>query len=159
MSVATVRRLCARIFDVGESRVRILDSKRAAEALSAEDVRELVKEKVVVILASKGPSRKAARHKQSRLRKGRRRGPGSKKGTSTSQKTLWIRKIRSQRKLLHALKPRIAKGSFRKVYKMVKGNAFKNKRALSTYLTENKLLLSESQSGESGAKRVLTKND
>ncbi len=71
MSVSTVRRLCSRIFKVGESRVKILDAKRAAEALSAEDVRELVKEKVVVIIASKGPSRKAARHKQSRVRAGR----------------------------------------------------------------------------------------
>ncbi|MDP3742679.1 MAG: 50S ribosomal protein L19e [Candidatus Micrarchaeota archaeon] len=147
MSVATVRRLCARIFDVGESRVKILDAKRASEALSAEDVRELVKEKVVVIIASKGPSRKAARHKQSRIRAGRRRGEGSKKGTSISQKTLWIRKIRSQRKLLRSLKSTLtAKGAFRKVYKMVKGNAFKNKHALSTYLKENKLLT------ETGAK-------
>ncbi len=140
MSVSTVRRLCSRIFKVGESRVKILDAKRAAEALSAEDVRELVKEKVVVIIASKGPSRKAARHKQSRIRAGRRRGQGSKKGTSVSQKTLWIQKIRSQRKLLRALKSRVAKGEFRKVYKMIKGNAFKNKHALSTYLKENKLL-------------------
>ena len=149
MSIATVRRLCSRIFNVGESRVRILDPKRASEALSAEDVRGLVKEKVVVVIASKGPSRKAARHKQSRIRAGRRRGPGSKKGTSILQKTLWIQKTRSQRKLLRSLKPTMVKGAFRKVYKMIKGNAFKNKRGLSTYLKENKLL--QAATNETGA--------
>ncbi|MFH1247026.1 MAG: 50S ribosomal protein L19e [Candidatus Micrarchaeota archaeon] len=143
MSVATVRRLCSRIFNVGESRVKILDQKKSGEALSAEDVRELVKEKIIVIEVSRGPSKAAARYKQSRLKSGRRRGPGSKKGTGVSNKTKWIEKIRSQRKLLRSLKPKLKQGSYRKIYKMVKGNAFKNKRALSTYLRDNQLLVSE----------------
>ena len=140
MSIATVRRICSRVYSVGETRVKILDAKRAAEALTADDVRLLVKEKVILITSEKGPSRAAARYKQSRLGKGRRRGRGSKKGTSMSDKDKWISKIRSQRKLLHSLKSKFKKGEFRKVYKMVKGNAFKNKHVLSTYLKENNLL-------------------
>ncbi len=140
MSISTVRRICARVFDVGESRVKIMDTKRASEALTADDVRTLVKDKAVVIIASKGPSRAAARYKQSRLRSGRRRGPGSKKGTSISTKDKWIMKIRSQRKLLFSLKLKVKHGEFRKVYRMIKGNAFKSKHALLTYLNENKLL-------------------
>ena len=140
MSLATVKRVCSRIYGVGQSRIKVLDPKRASEALTADDVRNLVKDKVVIMIASQGPSRAAARKKQSRLRSGRRRGKGSKKGTSVSQKTLWIRKIRGQRKLLFALKPKLVDGAFRKVYPMVKGNAFKHKHALLTYLRENKLI-------------------
>lgn len=141
MSISTVRRICSRLYGVGESRVKIIDAKRADEALSADDVRSLVKEKAILIIGSKAPSRRAARFKQSRLSQGRRRGRGSRKGTRVSQKTLWIRKIRSQRKLLASLKHKLANGAFRKTYKMIKGNAFRNKRALSTYLQENKLIV------------------
>lgn len=139
MSISTIRRLSSRIYGVGESRVKILDQKRAAEALTAEDVKNLVKEKVIIIVASHGPSRAAARHKQSRKAMGRRRGRGSKKGTSVPQKEKWIAKVRAQRKLASSFKSKLKHGAFRKVYGMIKGNAFKSKHALFTYLKENNL--------------------
>ena len=141
MSFSTVRRVCSRIFGVGQSRVKIIDLEKASKALSADDVRLLVKENAVVILPIHSPSRAPARFKQSRLRAGRRRGKGSKKGTSISEKALWMRKIRSQRKLLFSVKKSLTQGTFRKVYNMVKGNAFKSKHALLTYLRENKLII------------------
>ncbi len=142
MSIATVRRICSRVYNVGETRVKILDAKRASEALTADDVRLLVKEKAIMITAAKAPSRAAARHKQARRHAGRRRGSGSKKGTGMSDKTKWIIKLRSQRKLLAAIKPTLKPGAFRKLYKMTKGNAFKTKHALSAYVKDNQLTLS-----------------
>ncbi|MFH0713001.1 MAG: 50S ribosomal protein L19e [Candidatus Micrarchaeota archaeon] len=140
MAISTVRRVASRIYGIGESRIKIMDPKRALEALTADDVRQLVKEKVVVFVAEKAPSRAAARLKQKRKSLGRRRGRGSKKGTSMPSKTKWILKIRGQRKLLASLKSKLKDGKFRKVYKMVKGNAFKSKQALSTYLKDNQLM-------------------
>ena len=142
MSIATVRRICARVYEVGETRVKIIDIKRASEALTADDVRLLVKEKAVIITAAKAPSRAAARRKQSRKHAGRRRGSGSKKGTGMSDKAKWVIKLRSQRKLLAAVKPTLKPGAFRKLYKMAKGNAFKTKHALSAYIKDNQLSLS-----------------
>ncbi len=142
MSLQTVRRVAARLFKAGESRVKIMDVARASEALTSEDIRALVKEGAVVILAKIGPSRAAARFKQSRKRSGRRRGKGSQKGSKyagLTQKDQWIAKIRSQRALLFSLRGKLKPTAVRKVYRQIKGNAFKNKHALLTYLKENSL--------------------
>ncbi|MBI4406727.1 50S ribosomal protein L19e, partial [Candidatus Micrarchaeota archaeon] len=124
------------------SRLKITDQKKAGQALTADDVRQLVKDGVLVILPLKRPSRAAARWKHSRVRSGRRRGRGSKKGTGLSAKRKWIEKIRSQRKLLLRYKAKLKPGAFRKLYRMVKGNAFRNKHALVAYMNENHLVVS-----------------
>ncbi len=142
MAISTIRRIAARIYRVGETRVRIADQKKASQALTADDVRQLVKDKILVIRPLKRPSRASARWKQARIRSGRRRGRGSKKGTGFSQKRKWIEKTRSQRKLLVIYKAKLKPGAFRKLYRMVKGNAFRNKHALVTYMNENHLVVS-----------------
>lgn len=132
-----MRRLAARLLKCGESRIRIADAKRAGEALTADDVRELVKEKIVYALPPQGVSRGKARWKQQRKRKGRRRGRGSQRGAAyavATGKEIWMRKARAQRKLLKAFKSKMEKSEFRKVYKMVKGNAFSDKKRLAEYL-------------------------
>ncbi|MFH1199814.1 MAG: 50S ribosomal protein L19e [Candidatus Micrarchaeota archaeon] len=139
MSVQTVRRLAARIFRSGESRVRILDAKRASEALTADDVRELIKEKVVVQEPITGVSRSKARIRQERKRMGRGRGRGSQRGSDhagVTGKDLWMRKVRAQRKVLAAHKGKIASAEFRKAYAMIKGNAFPDKKRLTEYLNK-----------------------
>ncbi len=142
MSFATVRRLAAKIFKVGESRVRIVEPQAAIQALTGDDVRDLVKNKSVIILPKKGVSRAKARFNQSRKAAGRGRGPGSKRGTIYARmpkKERWIRKVRSQRKILKNSVGLDSKFR-RKVYGMVKGNAFKAKKQLVAYLKEQKLV-------------------
>ncbi len=141
MSIETIKRICARVYGVGQTKVKIIDQKKAKEALTTDDVKELVKEKVIIILPNKSPSRAAARRKLSRIRMGRRRGRGSKKGTAMSTKRRWIEKVRAQRRLLFSLKNKLKSTAFRALYRMIKGNAFRNKRALSTYLHENKMVV------------------
>ncbi len=139
MSVKTVRRLAARLLKCGESRIRIADAKRAGEALTADDVRELIKEKIVSEVPFRGVSRGKARWKQERRRKGRRRGKGSQRGAAHAKvtaKELWMRKVRAQRKLLKAFKNKVGKETYRKAYSMVKGNAFPDKKRLAEYLVK-----------------------
>ena len=137
MSVKTVRRLAARILKCGESRIKIADAKRAGEALTSDDVRELIKEKIVYGIPSHGVSRGKARLKQESRRKGRRSGRGSQRGSSfakVTEKQLWMRKVRAQRKLLKTYRKKLETDAFRTAYKMVKGNAFPDKRRLAEYL-------------------------
>ncbi|MFH1106727.1 MAG: 50S ribosomal protein L19e [Candidatus Micrarchaeota archaeon] len=137
MSVKTVRRLAARLLKCGKSRVRIIDPKRASDALTSDDVRELIKEKVVFEVPSHGVSRGKARRKQERKRKGRRRGRGSQSGSAHARvtaKELWMRKVRAQRKLLKASKRKVSGAVFREAYRMIKGNAFPDKKRLAEYL-------------------------
>ncbi len=142
MSFSTVKRICSRVYGVGETRVKILDVPKVQGALTADDVRSLVKEKAIIITPLRSPSRRASRWKQSRIAIGRRRGKGSRKGTKVSEKSKWLKKIRSQRKLLFSLKSKFKqKSDFRKVYLMIKGSAFRNKRAVLSYLRENKMVV------------------
>lgn len=139
MSLTTIRRLAADILACGESRIRILDSKKADEALTRDDVRELIKQGIILKLPTQGVGRGKARFKQARKEAGRRRGRGSKHGTpnaALTEKKRWMKQVRSQRELLHKLKPKLAENTYKKVYFMIKGNAFKDKKRLTTYLKE-----------------------
>ncbi|MEW5955700.1 MAG: 50S ribosomal protein L19e [Candidatus Micrarchaeota archaeon] len=133
MGLATIKRLAADLMKCGESRVRILDAKKAEDALTREDVRKLIIERVVVKLPETGVGRGKARWKQSRKQAGRRRSRGSKKGSKyagQSAKQRWMQKARAQRRLLRGLKQKISGAAYRKAYRMIKGSAFRTKKQL-----------------------------
>ncbi len=147
MAMNTVRRIASEILGAGESRVRFKPeaASKIGEALTREDVRALIADGSVFALPKMGVSRIRGRKKQEQKRKGRRFGSGSRKGTfaaRSGKKTTWIAKVRAQRKYLRALVEgnKIQPGSSRKIYSMIKGNAFKGVKVLETYLKDNKLL-------------------
>src|SRR3989344_2658781 len=131
MSVKTVRRIAAKLLNAGESRIRILDAKRASEALTSEDIRNLIKEKAVIVLPKAGISRGKARFRQSRKQAGRGRGKGTKRGAQfagVTRKQLWMRKVRALRKTLKNNSFRLESADYRKAYGMVSGNAFRGRK-------------------------------
>ena len=143
----TVRRIASEILNSGESRIRFKPEAVAhiGDALTREDVRALIADGSVFALPKMGVSRIRGRKKQEQKRKGRRFGSGSRKGTfatRSGKKTAWIAKVRAQRNCLSALVEgnKIKEGSSRKIYSMIKGNAFKGVKVLETYLKDNKLL-------------------
>ncbi len=140
MSMQTVRRLAARILGIGQSRVRILDEEAASRAITADDVRGLMNQGAIGILDEKHSSRGKARRKAVRKTAGRRRGPGSQKGSyyaGLSRKSRWMQQVRAQRAYLAAHKTRLKEGTYADVYKMIKGNAFRSRKNLKTYLDAN----------------------
>ncbi len=147
MAMNTVRRIAAEILHVGESKVRFSTeaASKIGEALTREDVRGLIADGSIRAIAPRGVSRVRGREKQSQKRKGRRTGSGSRKGTfkaRSGEKSAWIAKVRSQRRYLRGLigANKLSDGASRRVYLMVKGNAFKGVKVLETYLKDNKLL-------------------
>ncbi len=139
MSLKTVRRLASRLLGVGESHVKILDAKRAGEALTSDDVRSLISEGVIVGEQRVGVGRAKARFKQARLHSGRRRQHGSRKGgRKAKKKKKWVSLTRGMRRALSALKPSLKKGYYRNAYLKIKGGYFKSKAQLLQYLRENK---------------------
>lgn len=150
MSFKTVKRLAARIAGCGENRVKILDAKKAEPALTADDVRSLIKEKGVAIVPGRGVGRGKARARQALRRKGRRRKQGSIKGSHyalLSRKERWLRVVRPQRKLLANMRNSLTEGSYRKLYRMIKGSAFPDKRRLLEYVKNNGLLSAGKKAG------------
>ncbi len=143
MTLRTVRRLAADILKVGENRVWIdpenLD--RVAEVMTREEVRALIKQGIIRAKPVKGISRARIRKRKLQKKRGRRRGPGSRKGPAIDRKRLWIMKVRAQRKFLRLLRKRriITKRVYRKLYMMVKGGAFDSVSQLKAYIREHGL--------------------
>ena len=149
MATNTVRRIASEILRVGESKVKFrVDSiKKIEEALTREDIRTLIKDGVVYKIHPRGVSRVRGMAKRAQTKKGRRGGMGSRRGTPSARldsKDAWIAKVRSQRRILSGLMaskkitdPKV----YRKLYLMVKGNAFKSVKIMETYINDNKLLV------------------
>ncbi len=140
MSIKTAKRIAARIMKCGQSRVCIIDAKAADEALSHDDVLSLINQGLITERPAKGVGRGKARFKQARKNAGRRRGKGSSKGTkfaSVPRKTRWITKVRSQRIVLKKYKSKLQEGTYSGIYRMVKGNNFRDKKHLKEYLEKN----------------------
>lgn len=141
MSLKSQRRLAAEILKVGEGRVWI-DPNRTEEveaAITREEIRKLVHEKVIQPLPEKGVSRARARVLQEKKRKGLRRGPGRKSGSTgarVSKKQAWMKKIRPLRKKLRELKTSrtITEGVYRQLYNMAGSGVFESTADLERYI-------------------------
>jgi large subunit ribosomal protein L19e len=82
-NLANQRRLAAAILKVGQNRIWI-DPERVSDvesAITREEIRKLVHEKIITATQIKGVSRGRAKVIQDKKRRGRRKGPGSKSGS------------------------------------------------------------------------------
>ncbi len=133
MSLQTVKRLAADIFGVGVNKIKITDVKEAEGALTREDVRQLIE---------KGAVTKRPRQGRRSKEKKKKRGPGSKKGKKSQGKEEWMKKVRSQRRLLRELVSQgvLPKEDKRAIYMKIKGGLFRSKRALVQYLKDNEYI-------------------
>ncbi len=144
MAMNTVRRIAAEVLGVGQSKVRINpeSAQKAGEALTRDDVRDLISEGAIYALQPRGVSRLRGRVKRAQMRKGRRMGKGSRKGTFSarlSDKEAWMAKVRAQRKMLREMvsQGKVKEGTARKIYSMIKGNAFRGVKVLEAHLKES----------------------
>ncbi len=122
------RRLAAQILKVGKNRVWINPERieDVESAITREEVRKLVHEKIIIATPVQGVSRGRAKVIQAKKRRGRRQGPGSRSGTPRaviSKKDAWMTKIRSLRRRLRDLKANrtITESNYRELY-MIAGS-------------------------------------
>ena len=140
------RRLASQILKIGENRVWI-DPDRMDDvegAITREEVRKLIHEKVIVPLPEKGVSRSRAKTIQEKKRKGRRSGPGSFTGAShatVTKKEAWMIKIRSLRRKLRELKASrtITEETYTQYYRMAGSGRFESIADLERNLKANDL--------------------
>ena len=127
------RRLAAQILKVGQNRVWI-DPARIDDvdgAITREEVRKLIHEKVIVPLAEKGVSRSRAKRIRRKKRLGRRSGPGSVTGAArakVTKKEAWMIRIRSLRRRLRELKASrvISEATYTQYYRMAGSGRFQS---------------------------------
>jgi large subunit ribosomal protein L19e len=141
MNLKNQRRIAAEILGCGINRVWI-DPNRIediADAITRADIRTAIDSGAIVALPKRGISRARARYRVGQKEKGRRRGPGSRKGAAgarTPEKRQWIQTIRPIRRTLKELRDegKISKSVYREFYMKAKGGMFKSKTHLITHL-------------------------
>jgi large subunit ribosomal protein L19e len=111
-------------------------NEKVKQAITRRDVRRFMKEGVIRKIQEKH----AISEGQSRQQR-----TGSIRGTRKTRmgkKSVWFKVVRPQRMMLKELKDKnqIKVHGYRKLYKMVKGGAFRSRAHLNTYMKENDLL-------------------
>lgn len=139
------KRMAAEVLDVGENRVWIDPDEidRVEEAITRQDIRNLVEGGTIKKRKEKGTSKARAKKNKKQKQKGQRKGHGSRKGKKTARKSdkdKWMEKIRSIRKELKQMRDEevVTSEEYRKLYDMAKGGFFRDTKHLKNHV-ENKL--------------------
>jgi large subunit ribosomal protein L19e len=131
------KKIASKILKCGENKIWIdPDNTKVKQAITRKDIRRFIKEGTI----KKIPEKKKAKHEEKRQqRAGSRKGA---KGGRENKKANWLRAVRPQRKLLRELKSKnqLKPHAYRETYKLVKGNFFRSKSHLMSYLKEKDLV-------------------
>ncbi len=138
------KRLAADVLGVGEKRVWFDPESQGeiADAITRDDVRDLIADGVIAAEESSGNSRGRARERAAKRAYGHRKGHGSRKGTAGAredQKADWQSRIRAQRQELRELRDAgdITRDEYRALYDMASGGEFDSVADLQRYINDN----------------------
>ena len=143
MESKKAKQLAAIILKVGKGRIYVDPAQIAKvnEAMTKDDVRTLIAERIIKKRPEVSQSRGRAKATQAAHAKGRARGKGKRSATRkvrSEQKSRWISRVRSQRRTLRELKvsnpTEVETMNYSKVYKKIKGGYFRGKRHLVEYI-------------------------
>lgn len=141
VNVSYQRRMAAEILKCGVNRVWIDPDQvdEVAEAVTRGDIRRLVCYRVIQKRQKRGVSRGRTRKMMAQKAKGRRKGPGSRRGgrfARAPKKRNWIRLIRPLRDELKNLREegKLDATTYRIYYRKARGNMFKSRAHLLTQL-------------------------
>ena len=139
------KRLASDVLDVGKNKVWLDPGRQGdiAEAITREDIRELVDEGAIRAEAPQGNSRGQARERQQKQSYGHQTGPGSRKGKAgarQNEKDDWTSKIRAQRKRLRELRDgdEIDRSTYRDLYDKAGGGEFDSVADMERYLEDER---------------------
>jgi large subunit ribosomal protein L19e len=143
MDLKNQRRMAAELLGCGANRVWIDpdpdNMKTVGEAITRNDIRILINWGLIKAKQKRGISSGRRKHLAAQKKKGRQRGPGSRKGAKyarTPRKRQWIRRIRPIRNRLKELRTQgvLDTRTYRKYYRQAKGGMFKSRAHLDTQL-------------------------
>lgn len=131
------RRMAAEILKCGENRVWMNPDKidEVEDCITRADIRTAIASGLIKAKAKNGTSKGRIRHAQEQKASGKRKGPGSRKGTANARvrdKERWIGTIRPIRDELKTLRAdgKITPSIYRLYYRKAKGGMFKSRRHL-----------------------------
>ncbi len=143
----TIKEISADELKVGKSRVWIDTNSidKVLDATSREDVRKLIELNIIQRRNKKNHSNQRLKKRITQLSKGRRRGPGSVRGTKYARyprKRRWISTIRALRSELKTMRDNgsIEKPTYRKYYRTIKSGSFTSRAQLVAHLKTQALV-------------------
>ena len=135
------KRLAADVLDVGQNKIWFDPDSQGeiAEAITRDEIRELVDDGLIQAKATKGNSRGRARERNKKRAYGHKKGPGKrkgKKGARQNEKEQWTSQIRAQRRTLRELRDKgeITPAQYRQLYRKASGGEFRSVRYLLNYI-------------------------
>ncbi len=139
------RKLAAKILKVGQDRVWF-DPEHLEEiknALTRESIRILINKGYIAKKQKKGVSRVRANYIAEQKKKGRRKGPGSRRGKKTARmpkKESWMNRIRAVRRLLREFKEKgiITRSEYRMLYGQASAGRIRSKAYLKLLISKMK---------------------
>ena len=141
MDLKNQKRMAAEILKCGENRVWIDPDKieEVAECITRADIRTAIASGTIKAKPKNGTSYGRIRYAQGQKAKGKRKGPGSRKGTDNARvpdKRKWISTIRPIRAELKQLRDegKITPSVYRMYYRKAKGGAYKSRSHLRMHM-------------------------
>ncbi|TSD15968.1 50S ribosomal protein L19e [Haloglomus irregulare] len=138
------KRLAADVLDVGKNRVKLDPEQQGeiADAITRDDVRELIDEGAIRVEPKGGNSRGRARERAEKRSYGHQKGQGTRKGTAggrNDETAEWRSKIRAQRRRLRTYRQNgeLDPTDYRQVYRMAGGGEFDSVADVERYVREN----------------------
>jgi large subunit ribosomal protein L19e len=138
------KRMAADVLDVGKNRLWFDPERQGdiADAITREDVRDLVDEGVIRAEEAGGNSRGSARERQKKRAYGHQTGAGSRKGTAgarQNEKQDWESRIRAQRTRLRELRDEgdLDRSTYRDLYDKAGGGEFDSVADLERFIETN----------------------
>ncbi len=137
------KRLAADVLDVGQNKIWLDPDAQGdiAQAITRDEIRELVEDGLIQAADTKGNSRGRARERNAKRAYGHKKGPGKrkgKKGARQNEKEQWQTKIRAQRRKLRELRDKgeLTPTQYRELYKKAGGGEFRSVRYLLNYIDD-----------------------
>lgn len=141
MDLKMQRRMASEIMKCGKERIWLDPAamEEIGEAVTRGDVRSLINSKFIKKKQKKGISSGRKKHNMAQKKKGRRKGPGKRKGAKGARepkKQKWMKTIRALRSQLRELKEqeKITPSIYRKYYRQAKGGMFKSRAHLLSHM-------------------------
>ena len=150
MDLRNQKRMAASVLKCGVNRVWIDPNRidEVADCITRADIRTAVDSGSIKALPKNGISQGRTRHAAAQKEKGRRKGPGSRKGTTNArspQKRRWIQTIRPLRDELKTLREdgTITPSVYRRYYMRAKGGMYRSRRNMRQHIVAEGLLAEE----------------
>ncbi|WP_247729059.1 50S ribosomal protein L19e [Halovivax limisalsi] len=135
------KRLAADVLDVGKNRIWFDPDAQGeiAQAITREEIRELVDEGTIRAEDARGNSRGRARERNEKRAYGHRKGQGKRRGKAGArqdEREQWRNQIRAQRRKLRELRDsgELTPTEYRELYRKAGGGEFRSVRYMLTFI-------------------------